>query len=194
MKRGLDYVIIGFSPDQIARYFYETAREDTLKDGLPRPYELKKELSEEELGCYLEEATAIEKLPRVLYSYHVIDYDENEIIERIETKRLINKGKGNSVLTNCHVVKVTLMYDLYRSGGITYVLQYAELVRQKAGIFERKRTRKELIIVLLSFARNIFRGTLNIEGFEQFFKRIGTTREELLEVIEQLSYVSEGQR
>jgi hypothetical protein len=185
MKRGLKHVIIGFSPDQIARYFYETSKEDTLKDGFPRPELLKEQLNKEELNSYLDKSTSIDALPRVLYPYHVIDYNENEIITRIEEKGLINKGKGNPVLTNCHVVKVALMYDLYRYGGITYALQYAELVRQKTNAEERKRARKELIIVLLSFARNIFRGKLNIEGFAQFFERIGTTREELLETIEQ---------
>lgn len=185
MKRGLKHVIIGFSPDQIARYFYETSKEDTLKDGFPRPELLKEQLNEEELNSYLNKSTSIDALPRVLYPYHVIDYDENEIIARIEEKGLINKGKGNPVLTNCHVVKVALMYDLYRYGGITYALQYAELVRQKTNEEERKRARKELIIVLLSFARSIFRGKLNVEGFTQFFERIGTTREELLETIEQ---------
>ena len=185
MKKGLKYVIIGFSPDQIARYFYETSKEDTLKDGFPRPEKLREILDMHELISYFDENTIIDELPRVLYPYHVIDYDENEIINRIETKGLIDRGKGNPVLTNCHVVKVALMYDLYRYGGITYALQYAELVRQKGDKEERKRVRKELIIVLLSFARSIFKGTLNIDSFTQFFERIGTTREELLKTIEQ---------
>ena len=76
------------------------------------------------------------------------------------------------------------MYDLYRYGGITYALQYAELIRQKPPE-KRKKARKELLIVLLSFARSIFRGTFNKIAFEQFFKRIGTTKEELLKVIEE---------
>ncbi|MFW9875488.1 MAG: hypothetical protein ACFFG0_20470, partial [Candidatus Thorarchaeota archaeon] len=184
MKKSLNYVIIGFSPDQIARYFFETSKEDTLKDGFPRPKKFKEILSKDELSCYLDKATAIDELPRVLYPYHVIEYDENEIINRIEAKGLIEKGKGNPVLTNCHVVKVALLYDLYRYGGITYALQYAELVRQKDNEEERKRARKELIIILLSFARSIFKGTLNVDGFNQFFERIGITREELLEIIE----------
>ncbi len=184
INRGLENVMIAFSPDQIARYFYETSQEDTLKDGIPRPPEFKETLGENELKWFLSEDIPIKGLPRVLYPYHVIEYDEKEIISRIESKGLINKGKGNPVVTNCHVVKVALMYDLYRHGGITYALQYAELVRQKTTKEERKRARKELLIVLLSFSRSIFRGTFNIEGFNRFFKRIGTTREELLKTIE----------
>ena len=183
MKKKLKFVVIGFSPDQIARYFYETSPKDTLRDGLPRPEKFKKTLDKNELKLYLDENLPLDSLPRVLYPYHVIHYDEHEIIKRIEAKELIDKGKGNPVLTNCHVVKVALMYDLYRYGGITYALQYAELIRQKP-IHERKKARKELLIVLLSFSRSIFRGTFNMEGFNRFFKRIGTTREELLEVIE----------
>ncbi|MBY8981966.1 MAG: hypothetical protein KGD57_03395 [Candidatus Lokiarchaeota archaeon] len=183
IKKNLKYVIIGFSPDQIARYFYETKKKDTYTDGLPRPPEFKNCLEENDFIAYLDENIDIDSLPRVLYPYHVIDYDEKEIIKRIEEKGLINKGKGNPILTNCHVVKVALMYDLYRYGGITYSLQYAELIRQKPPEI-RKKVRKELLIVLLSFARSIFRGTFNMSAFEHFFKRIGTTREELLRIIE----------
>ncbi len=184
INRGLDYVMIAFSPDQIARYFYETSQKDTFEDGLPRPPEFKELLEENELEWFLTEDILIEELPRVLYPYHVIEYDEKEVISRIESKGLIDKGKGNPVVTNCHVVKVALMYDLYRYGGITYALQYAELVRQKTTKEERIKARKELLIVLLLFSRTIFRGTLNVEGFNRFFKRIGTTKEELLKAIE----------
>ena len=132
MKQGLKYVIIGFSPDQIARYFYETSPEDTLEDGIPHPSEFKESLKSEDLFWYLDECSStFRDLPRVLYPYHVIPYDGKEIIERIESKGLIEVGKGDPVLTNCHVVKAGLMYDLYRFGSLPYALQYAELIRKK---------------------------------------------------------------
>ena len=42
MKRGLKYVFIAFSPDEVARYFYESFPEDILNDGIPKPEDFKK--------------------------------------------------------------------------------------------------------------------------------------------------------
>ncbi|MFX1347027.1 MAG: hypothetical protein ACFFAI_18215 [Promethearchaeota archaeon] len=185
MKRNLNHVIIGFSPDQIARYFYETSPEDTFEDGLPCPSGFKETLDSDDLRWYLHDNVRLEELPRVLYPYHVIDYDEKEIINRIESKGLIEVGKGDPVLTNCHVVKAGIMYDLYRYGGITYAVQYAELIRQKESVEERKKARKEWLRLMNRVARNILNDTFNVQGMEAFFKRIGSSREDVLESIEE---------
>ena len=183
IKKGLNYVIIGFSPDQIARYFYETSPKDTLEDGLPRPLNFRRTLDNNDLKWFLDENASKEDLPRVLYPYHVIDYDEKEIINRIETKGLIEVGKGDPVLTNCHVVKAGLMYDLYRFGGIAYGVQYAELIRQKENEEDRRKTRKEWIRLISRVGRNILNGVFDTDGMTLFFKRIDSSREEILECI-----------
>jgi len=186
MKQGLKYVIIGFSPDQIARYFYETSPEDTLEDGIPHPSEFKESLKSEDLFWYLDECSStFRDLPRVLYPYHVIPYDGKEIIERIESKGLIEVGKGDPVLTNCHVVKAGLMYDLYRFGSLPYALQYAELIRQKEGEEERKKVRKEWIRIITRVGRNILNGTFDTEGMNAFFNRIGSSAHEIISAIQE---------
>ncbi|MFX1399471.1 MAG: hypothetical protein ACFFAS_20795 [Promethearchaeota archaeon] len=184
IKNDLGFVIIGFSPDQIARYFYETSPEDTFEDGLARPLEFKNTLDKNDLRWFLDENnTSFNHLPRVLYPYHVIGYDEQEIINRIEVKGLIGEGKGDPVLTNCHVVKAGLMYDLYRFGGIAYSVQYAELIRQKDDDELRKKERKEWLRLTTRVGRNILNGTFNEEGIKSFFNRIGSSKEEILENI-----------
>jgi len=177
IKRSIPYVIIGFSPDQIARYFYETVREDIIKDSV-----LEKGLSREfdatDLKLYLSEKDIAGKIPRVLYPYHVIEYDEAEIIGRIEAKGLIETGRGDPVLTNCHVVKAAIMYDFFRYGGIPYALQYAELVRQDNGL------RKKWLRTVNQVSRAILNGNFNKDGMELFFNNIGVSWEELMERIE----------
>ncbi len=184
MKKGISQVIIGFSPDQIARYFYEPSEEETIKDGLPAE-KLKEKFNESDLQWYLTEADISSgTIPRVIYPYHVIPYDENEIISRIEKKNLVEIGKSDPTLTNCHVVKAALMYDLYRYGGITYTLQYAELIRQKEWGGERRKSRKGWLRLVQNIGRNILNGTFNSDGMSKFFARIGTSREEILQNIE----------
>ena len=187
LTRNIPYVIIGFSPDQIARYFYETNIEDIVMDGTPIP-ELQKYLGEEDLQWYLnsEEVEYINDFsPRVLYPYHVIDYDENEIINRLESKELIQKGKGDPILTNCHVVKAALLHDLYRYGGITYALQYAELVRQEEDPEKHNQSRKSWLRMYKQIGKSILNDSFNVEGMKSFFTNLGISKEELLKRIEE---------
>ncbi|MHA1293314.1 MAG: hypothetical protein ACTSQJ_11685, partial [Promethearchaeota archaeon] len=184
IKREIKYVIIGFSPDQIARYFYETLVEDIIKDGTPDSM-FKENFDENDERWYLTQKEKLSgKLPRVLYPYHVIDYDEKEIIKRIESKGLIKVGKSDPTLTNCHVVKAALMYDLYRYGGLTYALQYAELIRQEPNLDKRRKSRKDWLRLYKSVARSILNGTFNVDGMNLFFNKIGVSQEELLKTIE----------
>jgi len=184
IKRDLDYLIIGFSPDQIARYFYETSPKDAMKDGLPRPLDFKRTLEADDLNWYLNEEVSLKDLPRILYPYHVIDYDEKEIVDRIESKGYILKGKGDPVLTNCHVVKAGLMYDLYRFGGISYAVQYAELIRQKENEDQRNKLRKEWLRLIYRVGKNILNNSFNVQGMKAFFERIDTSKEAILKNIE----------
>ena len=69
-------------------------------------------------------------LPLVLLPYHVIPYQEQDIINLVESKNYIKKGHADPLLTNCNVVHAATFYDFNRYGGILYAYQYAELVRQ----------------------------------------------------------------
>ncbi|MBY9006167.1 MAG: hypothetical protein KGD63_05370 [Candidatus Lokiarchaeota archaeon] len=184
IKKKIDYVFIGFSPDQIARYFFKTPKKDTYNDGLPRPQEFKKEINNEDLKWYLNENTNIDILPQVIYPYHVIEYDENEIINRIEAKGLIDKGKGDPVLTNCHVIKAAMYYDFYRYGAIFYAVQYAELVRQKDNDIEREKARKYYLRLMSRIGKNIKNDNFDSEGYENFLKKIGITKDIIFKIIE----------
>jgi len=187
LTRKIPYVIIGFSPDQIARYFYETSTQDIIMDGTPIPA-LQSFFGEEDQQWFLtpkEIEQIIDFTPRVLYPYHVIDYDEQEIINRLESKGLIQKGKGDPVLTNCHVVKAALLHDLYRYGGITYALQYAELVRQEEDPERHDQSRKSWLRMYKQIGKSILNGNFNVEGMEAFFANLGITKEELIQKIEE---------
>ena len=183
IKRGISYVIIGLSPDQIKRYFYETPKKDIIKSGVADA-QFNEEFDATDQKWFLtkDELTS-GYIPRVLYPYHVIKYDENEIINRIESKGLIDLGKGDPTLTNCYVVKAALMYDLYRYGGLTYILQYAELVRQQKKEEERIKCRRNWLRIYNQVSRGIFKGTFDAKGMKIFFDYIGLSKKALLKII-----------
>ena len=178
MSHGINYVLFGYSPDQIFRYFYEMPRDEVIKEWKP---ELLDEPVFEDLDrqWYLTDEE-IEKgnIPRVLLPYHVIPYKEQDIIELVESKNLIKKGYADPLLTNCNVVHAATFYDFNRYGGILYAYQYAELVRQNPEV------RKKWLRTLKISAPLILENKFKQREVNQFLEQIGVTQEELLEHIQ----------
>jgi PP-loop superfamily ATP-utilizing enzyme len=183
IKRDIHYVFFGYSPDQIKRYFYEIPRNEALNDWKPIFIDLAPFTEKDRKRYINSNEISIKDMPRILLPYHVMNYDEKDIISIVEKKGLIQKGKADPILTNCHVVKAAAIYDFYRYGGLTYALQYAELVRQAPDDKSRRINRKKWLRLYKGIALSIFKGTFNIEGIESFLETIGCTMEEILESI-----------
>jgi hypothetical protein len=182
IKRNIPYVLFAYSPDQIKRYFYEIPQEDSIQW---KPQILEElPFEKQDRSWYVSRTINKNNIPRILLPYHVMDYNEREIINLVESKGLISKGKADPVLTNCHVVKAALMYDFYRYGGLPYALQYAELVRQETEEKNHRMTRKQWLRTYNTIAKGIIQGTFNKEGIDLFLDKIGASKEALLDSIE----------
>ena len=177
MKHRINYVLFGYSPDQIFRYFYEMPRDEIIKEWKP---ELLDEPVFEDFDrrWYLtDEEIESENIPRVLLPYHVIPYREQDIIDLVESKNLIKKGHADPLLTNCNVVHAATFYDFNRYGGILYAYQYAELVRQNP------EARKKWLRTLKISAPLILENKFKQREVNQFLEQIGVTQEDLLDHI-----------
>ena len=177
MKHRINYVLFGYSPDQIFRYFYEMPRDEIIKEWKP---ELLDEPVFEDFDrrWYLtDEEIESENIPRVLLPYHVIPYREQDIIDLVESKNLIKKGHADPLLTNCNVVHAATFYDFNRYGGILYAYQYAELVRQNP------EARKKWLRTLKISAPLILENRFKQREVNQFLEQIGVTQEEMLKYI-----------
>ncbi|MFX1501454.1 MAG: hypothetical protein ACFFDH_10880 [Promethearchaeota archaeon] len=178
IKREIPYVLFGYSPDQIFRYFYEMPREEVIEDWMPDLVYNDPVFDESDYKWYLsQEEINSGKLPRVLLPYHVISYREQDIINLVESKKYIKKGHADPLLTNCNVVHAATFYDFNRYGGILYAYQYAELVRQNP------ESRKKWLRVLKMSAPLILENRFKQNEVNAFFNQIGVTQEELLEHI-----------
>ena len=82
-------------------------------------------------------------------------------------------------------MKAALFYDFYRYGGLTYALQYAELVRQEKDPEKHKQSRKNWLRTYKQIGKSILNGTFNVEGMQEFFENLGISKEELLQKIEE---------
>ncbi|MEJ2295653.1 MAG: hypothetical protein P8Y23_12925, partial [Candidatus Lokiarchaeota archaeon] len=173
----------GYSPDQIKRYFYEIPQIEALNDWKPIFIDLAPFTEKDQANYINNSQFSTSNMPRILLPYHVMKYDEKKIIETVEKKGYIQKGKADPILTNCHVVKAAAIYDLYRYGGLTYALQYAELVRQTLDEKTRRLHRKKWLRLYKGITHSICKGKFNVEGTNNFLKTIGTTMEEIMDTI-----------
>ena len=177
MKYKVPYVLFGYSPDQIFRYFYEIPQEEIIYHWKPKILD-REPFDERDRRWYLrEEEMKTEKIPRVLLPYHVIPYREKDIINLVESKNYIKKGHADPLLTNCNVVHAATFYDLNRYGGILYAYQYAELVRQDP------ESRKKWLRTLKIAAPLILENKFKENEVTKFLEKIGISQEELLELI-----------
>jgi hypothetical protein len=184
IKRDIPYVLFGYSPDQVFRYFYEMPREEVIEDWMPELVYNDPLFDENDQRWYLtQEEINSGILPRVLLPYHVIPYREQDIIELVESKNYIKKGHADPLLTNCNVIHAAMFFDLNRYGGILYACQYAELVRQDPEI--RKKWLRTLKMSGALMLENKFKPT----EVNAFLNQIGVSQEELLNHIhEQLTH------
>ncbi|MFX0039567.1 MAG: hypothetical protein ACFFAB_09560 [Candidatus Heimdallarchaeota archaeon] len=175
IRRDIPYVLFGYSPDQVFRYFYEMPRKEVIEDWVPELIFNDCVFDEDDQRWYLsQEEIDNGNLPRVLLPYHVIPYKEKDIIELVESKNYIKKGHADPLLTNCNVIHAAMFYDLNRYGGILYACQYAELVRQDPEI------RKKWLRTLKMSGGLMLENKFKPAEVNTFFKRIGVSQEELL--------------
>ncbi|UCC19882.1 MAG: hypothetical protein JSV62_00985 [Promethearchaeota archaeon] len=178
IKRKIPYVFFGYSPDQIARYFFEMPRDQIIEEWTPDLIFNDPIFDDSDKQWYLtHEEMNSGKLPRVLLPYHVIPYQEQDIIELVESKNYIKKGHADPLLTNCNVVHAATFYDFNRYGGILYAYQYAELVRQNP------ESRKKWLRTLKISAPLILDNNFKRKEVNVFLNKIGISQNELIKHI-----------
>ncbi len=175
IKREIPYVFFGYSPDQTFRYFYEMPRKEIIEGWIPALVFNDPVFDTNDHQWYLtQKEIKSGTLPRVLLPYHVIPYQEQDIIDLVESKNYIKKGHSDPLLTNCNVIHAATFYDLNRYGGILYACQYAELVRQNP------ESRKKWLRNLKMVAPLILENKFKTEAVNTFFNQIGVTQEDML--------------
>jgi len=180
IKQEIPYVLFGYSPAQIFRYFYEMPQEEVIEAWKPELIFDELIFDESDHKWYLNDGEINSGiLPRVLLPYHVIPYREQDIIKLVESKNYIKKGHADPLLTNCNVVQAATFYDFNRYGGILYAYQYAELVRQNP------ESRKKWLRTLKMSAPLILENNFKRKEVNLFFSQIGVTQEEMQEHIQE---------
>lgn len=183
MRTAIDmdipHIHMGFSPDQIEYNFFEIPQQRIQEDRwLPEELAVSSFLKEDELQIYWNPADypQVEKFPRFIFPFHVLDYDEEFITRKIADLGLIPKGKSSVFKTNCYFNWMMIQVDLQNNGYNPYIGGFSELIRQgkasrkkwlffnytvnlllKAGLFKRKEIKiaeKEIGVSLKEILEN----------------------------------------
>ncbi len=178
VKREIEIILFGYSPDEIRRYFYEIPHHEIEHDWKPNFINRELFTDKDRKHYFTPDYFENHTIPRIILPYHVIDYNEEDIIQLIESKNLVKKGNSNTLKTSCHVIAAALFYDLNRFGALPYALQFAELIRQDPSI------RKKWLITLKRLTPMIREGKFNESGVNFTLEKIGLSKEELLLIVQ----------
>lgn len=160
MDMQIPHIHMGFSPDQIEYDFFEIPKERIAnRRWLPEELPVESFLSKKELEIYWnpQDYPPVSQFPRFIFPFHVLDYDEEFITQKIADLGLIPKGKSSVFKTNCYFNWLMIRVDLENNGYNPYIGGFSELIRQgktsrnkwllmnhlvnkllKLGIFKRK--------------------------------------------------------
>jgi len=127
-SKDIPLVFIGYSPDQVTKYFYEIPSEEIARSRVPKILNSNEFTVEDRDYFWNPTRYKIKNYPRVLFPYHVIPYPGVEKIEAfLREKKLINVS--NPLYTNCSLSWLTLYLDLKKNGYNPLESNYSELIR-----------------------------------------------------------------
>lgn len=178
LKQEIDLILFGYSPDEIRRYFYEIPQHEIVNEWMPQFF-WDEPFTEGDRKHFVTHVD-LEKhrSPRILLPYHVLDYEESKIIELVESNNLVKKGNSSTLKTSCHIIMAASFYDINRYGIVPYALQFSELVRQDPDM------RKKWLITMKQVSPLMKDGRFNERGFNFALKKMGITKSELREKIQ----------
>lgn len=137
-ERGIPFVALGYSPDQIEYYFYEAPQEDIYQRGWLPPELNDDPFDEEDRSYFWDSSSRTEggNLPRLLFPYHVLEYPK-EVAKSVVELGLIQKGNASPLVTNCQLSLLLMYLDIKKLGYNPYISSISYLVRE--GRISRRR-------------------------------------------------------
>lgn len=122
-------VFIGLSPEQVNRYFYEVPY-DHINSNWEKEY-MKSQYFLKDDGAYMWNADTEEKKNlKVILPFHVWDYNEEEIVKKLEELELLTKKNSNPLKTRCKILDAMSYVDKTRLGYDGFIAPFSDLIRQ----------------------------------------------------------------
>lgn len=132
-QRGIPFVALAYSPDQIEYHFYEVPREEICGQNWAPELLYHPPFDREDRSYFWDPQAFSDRhpLPRLLLPWHVMDYPgAEETTRRVIELGLLEKRKASMFVTNCRMNWLMLYLDARRLGYNSYVGSLSYQVRQ----------------------------------------------------------------
>jgi hypothetical protein len=162
-------VFIGLSPEQVNRYFYEVPHEHLNANWINDEYYDEKYFEQRDKQYLWAAKKESEKNLKVIFPFHVWEYDEETVTNKLDELGLIPKFKSNPLKTRCKILDAMCYVDKSRIGYDGSIAPFSDLIR-----FGKAPRQKYYD---LFFGKNF---ELNMEHVEEVFERLALDVEKIV--------------
>jgi len=121
-------LMIGLSPEQTNRYFFEIPKDHVGKSWISDMYN-DKIFEGEDLSVLWDPETNSEKNLRVFFPFHVWDYDVNTITHKLADNNLLSEENSHPLNTECKILQTMRYIDKKNLGYDPRIGPFSDLVR-----------------------------------------------------------------
>lgn len=133
IEKQIPLIILGYSPNQPEGRFYDFSV-IPIEEEPWFPRDLWDNIFDDHDKSYFWTNSAhiskAIKMPRILAPLHILDYDADVIVRKVEALGLIQKGKASPLVTNCLLNWPMMYLDMKRLGYNPYIGEFSSLIRE----------------------------------------------------------------
>jgi len=135
IDKNIALVISGETPRQNPfNAFYEIDSHILNEEGfIPKEFRNSDILTDKEIKDYYfnpKQYPNLNNFPRVLFPYHVMGYNKEEIKKKVFELGLLSKNRLNHTATNCYLGKFMPYVDLYRTNYYSWINDWSFKIRK----------------------------------------------------------------
>ena len=179
VEKGIPLILHGYGPNQPpdTRFLYEFPKSHLEGDGFsPNIFgdDIFDERDRNIIWNY-DRYKAFGELPRVLMPLHVLDYEEDVVIRKVEKLGLIRKGKANPMKTNCLLNWPMIYFQSKKLGYMPYLDFFSDLIR------EGRASRSKWLLVEKAVSMQIRLGIFKRKEIYRVLKKLGISEQDVLD-------------
>jgi|GEM_PF-2420341 len=163
----IPYVLIGLSPEQTNRYFYQMPSDHVASSWIKGSF-VDSVFSQNDRKYIWNPDSDLEKKLKVYFPFHVWDYNVNIITEKLSSQDVLSEIDAHPLNTECHMLQSMRYLDKLNLGYDPRIGPFSDLVRFG------KANRDEYI-------QKFYHQSVNMEAVRNLEKRLGIEIDSFIE-------------
>ena len=126
---NIPLVFIGLSPEQVNRYFYEIPYDHINSNWIKEEFSKEENFHVNDRLYMWDAKTESAKNLKVILPFHVWDYDEEQVVIKLEELGLLSSLNSNPLKTRCKILDTMSYVDKNRVGYDGFIAPFSDLIR-----------------------------------------------------------------